>query len=437
MKNLGLSQPLSRGLVRYNRPPALCPVVHCEFPDKSIMQFFFRTLDVSGFIQQGVLYADSEAEVLAQLKERGLTPLELKTLESSVQQQSSKGAQSVRHADIVALVRELATLLESGVGLSEAFSTLLEATTHSGLRDALSQLNAGVRGGEGFSFAIQKSNLNLPQYVYALSRAGEATGDLGSALARCADQLEFDERMRAEAKEALTYPVILVFTGVAAIAFIFSFVVPRFAGMLQGRSVDLPLLSRWVLSTGVYLHDHWVGVALSLFAVMFVGYTLSRHGKAGAAVLKSLSRIPLMSNWVAGGETARWTSMLSVLVQSKVPILLCIELAAASVQLPENASRLKSVEDDVRRGKRFSSAIEDRRLLEGSSLTMLKVGEKSGQLGAMLGYVARHSADKHRALQRRVVALIEPISILVIGLALGIIMVGVVMAMTSLTEINL
>ena len=129
--------------------------------------------------------------------------------------------------------------------------------------------------------------------------------------------------------------------------------------------------------------------------------------------------------------------MLSVLVQSKVPILMCIELASASVQLPENSVRLKSVEDDVRRGKRFSSAIEDRHLLEGTSLTMLKVGEKSGQLGAMLSYVARYTADKHRALQRRIVALIEPISILVIGLALGVIMVGVVMAMTSLTEIKL
>ena len=129
--------------------------------------------------------------------------------------------------------------------------------------------------------------------------------------------------------------------------------------------------------------------------------------------------------------------MLAVLVQSKVPILMCMDLAALSVLLPENASRLRSVQDDVRRGKRLSSAIEERRLLEGASLTMLKVGEKSGQLGAMLEHVASYTSDKHRALQRSVVALIEPVSILVIGLVLGVIMVGVVMAMTSLTEIKL
>lgn len=401
------------------------------------MQFSYRALDDSGFVLQGLLDAASEPEALALLQERGFTPIELKAHRLGVGRQQFSGSQVVRHSDIVALIRELATLLGSGVGLSEAFSTLLEATGHSGLREALSQLNSAVRGGEGFSSSLQKSSLKLPPYVHALSRAGEATGDLGSALARCADQLEFDQRMREEAKEALTYPVILVLTGVAAIAFIFSFVVPRFAGMLQGRSVDLPLLSKWVLSTGVYVHDHWVGVLL-FFAVLAAGaVALSRHSQAGKVLMKTLSRLPVLAKWVAGGETARWTSMLSVLVQSKVPILMCIELAASAVQLPENSSRLKSVENDVRRGKRFSSAIEDQRLLEGTSLTMLKVGEKSGQLGSMLGYVAGYTADKHRALQRRMVALIEPISILVIGLALGVIMVGVVMAMTSLTEIKL
>lgn len=91
-----------------------------------------------------------------------------------------------------------------------------------------------------------------------------------------------------------------------------------------------------------------------------------------------------------GGETARWTSMLSVLVQSKVPILMCIELAASAVQLPENSSRLKSVGNDVRRGKRFSSAIEDQRLLEGTSLTMLKVGENRGNLVPCLDIQGLH-----------------------------------------------
>lgn len=401
------------------------------------MQFQYRALDSSGFIQKGVLDSGSESEALSLLDERGMTPIELKLKTETVGEVSPSRSAQIRQTDIVALVRELSTLLCSGVGLSDAFPTLLEATSHAGVRDALSRMNSSVRGGEGFSAALQNSGLELPPYVHALSKAGEATGDLGGSLARCADQLEFDVRMREEAKEALTYPSILVLTGIVAIVFIFSFVVPRFAGMLQGRSVDLPLLSRWVLSTGLFVRANWEATTLGLVGFVIGGMLCYRQAWARTRITRLFSKTPGLSAWVAGGETARWTSMLSVLLQSKVPILMCIDLAASSVQLPENVIRLKKVEDDVRRGKRFSSAIEEQRMLEGASLTMLKVGEKSGQLGSMLGYVAEYTIDKHRALQRRLVALIEPVSILVIGLSLGIIMVGVVMAMTSLTEIKL
>ncbi len=401
------------------------------------MQFSYRALDSSGFIQKGTLEVDSEAAALAILQEREYAPLELKALHTATGQPTFSASQTIKHGDIVALIRELATLLASGVGLSESFTTLLEATSHRGMKEALAQLNQSVRSGEGFSAALHKSPLKLPQYVYALSRAGEETGDLGSALARCAEQLEFEDRMRNEAKEALTYPLILIGTGVAAIAFIFSFVVPRFAGILQGRNVDLPLLSQWVLGTGMYVHNHWLGLGVALAALVALIIMAARNRQTGALLMSALSRLPLLSDWVAGAETARWTSMLAVLLQSRVSILMCIELAAASVRLPENVTRLKNVEDDVRRGKQFSTAIEERRLLEGSSLTMLKVGEKSGQLGNMLEHVAAHTAEKHRSMQRRLVSLIEPISILIIGLSLGVIMAGVVLAMTSLTEIKL
>lgn len=402
-----------------------------------LVHFAYHALDPSNQLLEGSVDASSELEALAILQERGLTPVRLKAQSGSGQPSASRSSSPPRHSDIVALVRELATLLESGVGLSDAFATLLEATTHPGIRDALSRLDKAVRGGERFSSALASTDLALPQYVHALARAGEATGDLGGALTRSAIQLEFDERMRGEAKEALTYPAILVVSGVAAIAFVFAFVVPRFAGMLKGRSVDLPLLSKWVLATGVYVHDNWILVLTLLSGIALGFFVLSRHPQASRTLTKILSGMPILSSWVAGGETARWTAMLAVLVQSKVPILMCIELAASSVLLPGNSARLKSVSDDVRRGKPLSSAIAEQHLLEGSSLTMLRVGEKSGQLAPMLAHIAEYCANKHRAIQRRLIALIEPISILLIGSALGVIMVGVVLAMTSLTEVKL
>lgn len=403
------------------------------------MRFNYRALDSGGFIQKSGIDAPDEGEAARQLIARGLTPMEIKPVQQAGSGELAFKPRSgkLREADTIGLIRELATLLSSGVGLANAFSTLQEASTHPGLQAALASLSTAIHAGEGFSTALRKSGLNLPEYVHALARAGEATGDIGGALSRSADQLEFDEKMRNEAREALTYPTILILTGIGAIIFIFSFVVPRFAGLLKGRSVELPLLSEIVLKTGVFVNANWLGVTVTLILLVAGVMTLLKNPLFTTRALSVLARLPLFSSWLNGAETARWTSILAVLVKSRVPILLSVQLAAASVRLPENASRLRSVEDEVRLGKQLSAAIEERRMLEGSALSMLKVGEKSGELGSMLGYISAYTADRHRLLQRRVVSLIEPVSILVIGLVLGVIMVGVVLAMTSLTEVKL
>lgn len=403
------------------------------------MRFAFAALDSGGFTQKGNIDAPNEAEAVRLLIERGLTPMEVKPVAapSGNSIAEGNGAKKIRHTDTIGLIRELATLLSSGVGLADAFSTLQEATSHPGLQQALGSLSNSVHAGDGFSAALRKSGLELPEYVHALARAGEATGDIGGSLSRSAEQLEFDERMRNEAREALTYPMILILTGIGAIIFIFSFVVPRFAGLLKGRSVDLPLLSELVLKTGVFVNANWLAVSLTLTGLVTLIVALLKNPGFNTRALSVMAHLPLISSWLSGAETARWTSILAVLVKSRVPILLSIQLAATSVRLPENTARLNSVEDEVRLGKQLSAAIEERRMLEGSALSMLKVGEKSGELGSMLGYISAYTADRQRLLQRRIVSLIEPVSILVIGLVLGVIMVGVVLAMTSLTEVKL
>ncbi len=399
-------------------------------------RFYFKAVDAAGFPRQVVVSAPTQQDAVKQLFADNLTPVSI-TEERIVAGDLGATAGKLRQTDLVALVREIATLLSAGVGLTETFSTLHDATKNMVLREALSRLIASVQGGDTFSVALRKAKLELPEYVYALARAGEATGNMGAALLRCADQLEFDERMQAETREALIYPSILILTGVVAIGFIFSFVVPRFAGLLTGRKVDLPWLSSVVLSTGLFVNDNWVAFLVGLIALIGGGVVVAGmpNARSGAAVI--LSKMPIFSVWMAGAETARWTSILAVLVQSRVPILMALELAASSVRLRENARRIQSILDEVRLGKGLSQATEERRMLEGTALSMLKVGEKSGELAVMLGHVASHAAERHRTLQRRLVALIEPVSILLIGLVIGVIMVGVVLAMTSLTDVKL
>jgi general secretion pathway protein F len=401
-----------------------------------LIRFTYSAVDAAGFPQKGNLSAPSHKEAVAQLFAQNLLPVEVLEEKSKASAQRG-GAHKLKQTDLVAFVRELATLLSSGVGLTDSFATLHSATSNTALQKALTRLIFSVQSGETFSVALRNAEMRLPEYVYALARAGEATGNIGAALQRCADQLEFDEQMQSETREALIYPSILISTGIAAVSFIFSFVVPRFANLLAGRKVELPWLSSVVLTTGVFVNTYWPAFLLGFLGLGVAGFLVAGNTAARNKVTVFMSRLPVFSSWMVGAETARWTSILAVLVQSRVPILLSLDLAASSVRLAENAQRLRSMQDEVRLGKTLSQATEDRRMLEGTPLSMLKVGEKTGDLAAMLGHIATHAAQRHRALQRRLLALIEPVSILVIGIVIGLIMVGVVLAMTSLTEVKL
>lgn len=401
------------------------------------MLYEFKAVNVGGRMERGECTAASMEAALQVLAERRLTPLELT---EKVLAPSSKGENSARRmnqTDLVAFIRELATLSESGVSLADALSTLHSANSKSVLRDVLATMLNAIRGGEEFSRALEKSGLRLPEYVLALVRAGEATGNLGFALARCAEQMEFDARMQQQTREAMTYPAVLMGTGVVAVLFVFSFVVPRFAGMLRGHAAHLPWISKAVLGLGVFVSQNLWAVIGGLVAGVVVLVSLVRQPVFRARMLLLAARLPMISEWVTSGETARWTSTLSVLLQSRVPILTAIDLASGALRLGDYSRKLQDVGAEVNRGKRLSAAIEAHNLLEGSALSMLKVGEHTGEIAKMLGHVAQYWIEKNRTLQRRMVSLVEPASILIIGLIVGVVMVGVVMAMASLTEVKL
>ena len=400
------------------------------------MKFTYKAVDAQGFAQNGSIDASDEKQALDILFDRGLTPLSVQIQAAATRQLTSKQTSKIRFEDLSALIRELATLLQAGVGLVDAFETLSEGTRQLNLIEPLNAIVRALHGGQSLSAALAAAKLPFPHYIYALAKAGEATGQMAPCLKSAAEQMEFDIRLRNETKEAMTYPIILVSSGVLAITFIFAFVVPRFSSLLEGKGVDLPLLSVWVLESGKFVNHYWMQMLVAVAGVVMLLWTLSKDAKTASSLRNFSARLPVIGDWVVAGETARWTSMLSVLLTGRVPMLTAVELAASSVLLEWTKGMLTSVGSDVRVGKSLSDAVGERPLLEPAALTMLRVGEKSGELPLMMFHVAESSAARYRAIQRKVVSLMEPLSILAIGLILGTIMIGVVLAMTSLTEIK-
>lgn len=392
--------------------------------------FDYEALNADGMVLTGNVVADGERDALRVLERRGLTTLSIK----------SQGAQRARRAgrlrmlDIVLPLHELATMLNSGVALAEAVAVQVQSSHHPVVVKAFAQMAVALRRGQAFSDALAGSGLPLPRYVHQLVKAGEMTGELGESLRGAVAQMEYEEHVRTEMRNALIYPTILICAGIAAVLLVFTFVVPKFS-MLLKKSDQLPWLGWAVLAGGTWVNDNraWL-LPLVVAAVVAVVVALRRPAVRDR-IYQRISRWPLLGPWLLESEIARWAKMMGTLLGSKVALLDALELSREGLKLQQRRVRMREVARAVRAGSTLAQALENHDALTGTGYNLIGVGERTGTLPAMLQSLAALYEEAGRQRMKRVLALIEPLAILVIGAVIGVIILGVVLAIISANQL--
>lgn len=395
-------------------------------------RFAFKAVSADGAILEGHLAAETEREAGRQLDRRGLTVVSLEP--AGVAQQRKGRSRRLRQQDLVVALHELATMLQSGVALAEAVGAQGRGAHHPQLLAAFESISTALRQGQAFSTALRAVGLPLPDYFLTLVQAGEQSGLLAQSLADGVSQLEYDLEVRQEIRQALTYPAVLVAAGFGAVVLMFTFVVPRFASLLN-RDADLPWLAWAVLNGGMAVRDNigWLLVALVVLAVV-IGRALTRPGGRGQLHAR-LERLPVIGPWRVESETASWAKVLATLLGNRVPLLDALDLAKSAVRSAARAARLEEATRAVRGGAPLAEALEEQETLTATGYNLIRVGERSGELPAMLRSLAKLCENAGRARMKQFLALLEPIAILVIGSAIGVIMIGIILAITSANDI--
>ena len=399
--------------------------------------FNYRALDGDGASRSGLLSAASEAAAIRALLQQGLTPVSVNAVVAAEQPRRGIGRVAVGAADRISLVQELATLLGAGISLGEALPSLAEAYAAHALGPALAGLDRAVRGGERLSAALASSPLGLPPYVLAMCEAGEASGELAAALRDAAQQMDHERRIGQELRNALVYPAVLVTAGVLAVLVIFVGVVPRFASLLKSSRADVPALSRWIIESGLFVKQHLVTFGLGGAALALLAATLLANPRVRASMLDALSRAPVLGPWLLRLEIGRWTTVLGQLLANRVPIITAIGLSSGALRLRRLRGDLAGAPRELERGRTLSDVLGGLAWFPAARLNLVKVGERSGELPRMLATLGAIETEAARTLQKRALALIEPTAILIIGAVIGVIMVAVMMAITSLNTVAL
>ena len=243
-----------------------------------------------------------------------------------------------------------------------------------------------------------------------------------------------DQELLSETRNALVYPAVLVVSGVLAVGLVFVVVVPKFSNLLKD-GVDLPFLASAVLRTGMFFNQHTLGILAVAVSLSLLVASIFRRPAVRLRVLERMSGWPVVGSWLIESETGRWTAVLSALLGNGVPLMESLQLANRGVRIPSRQRKLNNAMQAVSEGETLSAALKAQSALLPTAYHILQVGERAGELPAMLKSLADLYEKSSRNRMKRMLVLVEPMAILIIGGAIGVVILGIVLAITSTADI--
>lgn len=323
---------------------------------------------------------------------------------------------------LVLFSQELLALLDAGLNLTEALATLLAKERQGPAQALLAFILDNLREGKNFSDVLALRPNDFPEVYVATVRASERTGDLSKALGRyVAYQLQFDT-LRKQLVAAAIYPSILVIVGGFVALFLLGYVVPKFSAVYDSSGRDMPWLSTVLLAFGQLIYQHWQYVAVSLASVMAGLVVWLRNPRGRMALLNMVLRLPALAVKAQEFRLARFYRAISLLLASGIALPRALSMVGGMLS-PAQQQALAVTRSAVDQGQSFSDALQAAALLTPVARSLVKVGERSGQLADMLERAAKFHDDEFARWADWASRLLEPLLMVVMGLVIGAIVV--------------
>ena len=377
------------------------------------MRYAVRALGNGGVVTVAVNAADAEA-ARHQVAARDLRPLSVATASLAWPQRST--------FPLTLFSQELLALLEAGLTITEGIEALCDKESRGEAREVFDRLLAALREGKRFSLALEQQPEHFPILYIGLMRAAERTSNLPESLGRYLEYRGRLDGVRSRVVSALIYPAILGVVGLVVTAFLLGYVVPRFAGVYQGTGRELPWLSQQLMAWGNFAAHHTQGLILGAIGLILATLAGLRTWWSKDGPQRLLRRLPGIASTVATFELSRLYLSLGTLLEGGLPILQALRLSEGLLSAA-TLTRYREATAAIGRGESLSQAFAVASLATPVALRLLRVGERGGRLGEMLGRAARfHDGE----IARRIdffARTFEPVLMAAIGLVVGTIVV--------------
>lgn len=402
------------------------------------MNFLYKIKTQNGELIEGKIEAPDENKAVETLQSKGYLILSIEQLEGDIFSiDINKYFQRPTNKDIVIFTRQLSTLIDADMPLAEGLRTLARQFEKPTFRTVISEISDTVEGGSALSSALSVHPKLFSSFYVKLVQSGEVSGKLHEALLYLADHLEKSQEINSKIKGALAYPAFVVFALVVVMSIMVVYVLPQLLSIFKDVGAnDLPLTTRILIWVTNFVNNYIYYLLTLIFGSIFLSWRYI-HTTNGKAVFDNIKiNMPALGTVVRNLYLARISESLSTLIKSGIPILDTIHITSDLVGNVNYQNILLDAEESVRGGGNMSDVFNKYKEIPPLMSSMVAIGEKTGKLDFMLGHISKFYKSESDNTIDNIATLIEPILVLVLGVAVAILVSAILLPIYNLVNVT-
>lgn len=387
----------------------------------------YEAVDKAGKVIKGSIEAESLDKAKAELKQQGLTLVEIKEQSVLSKDLNIQLGGHPTPRDLSVFCRQFVSMTRAGVSILEALKMLCEQTENKQMKKAVEGVRVNVEKGETLANSLEQYPKIFPSLMVNMVAAGEASGSLDVALERMAVQFEKSARIKALVKKAMIYPIVVAVVAVAVVIVMLVVVIPRYSTMFEELGTDLPALTVAVVAFSNFLRTKWFIIIPVLLAAGF-GIRMFARTNSGKHIFHGLKlRIPVLKNLEVKQASSQMARTMSTLIAAGVPLIEAVDIVSNTMENIYFKEALDFCKNEIIIGQPFSRPLEESKMFPPMVYHMVRIGEEAGNTEEMLTKLADYYDEEVEIAVQSLMAAMEPMIIIVLAAIVGV-LIGAIMA---------
>lgn len=395
--------------------------------------FVYQARDLQGIDHKGSIETYDESSAARILSRKGLVVTSLKQQDVGTKRLFSKFFHKISFDDLVIATRQLATMIDSGLVLSESIDILAEQQSNGEFKKVFEDVSSDIKSGLDLANALRKHPEVFPPIYYSLVRAGEQAGNLDVILVQLATNLEKDREFKSRVRGALIYPVIIIIMMVVVIAVMMLFVIPRLTSLYTSSNIELPLPTKILVGTSNFMVNNW---PFLLVLSVLGGFGFKKWISTPSGQYKFdhfLLKVPIIGKIISETSLTDFTRTFGLLTTAGVPILDSLKIVLQVISNSVYKKALESTFQGIERGLSLSAQLEAVEVFPKLVSQMFRVGEETGKLDKVSFKMADYFESEADHTVKNLTVVIEPVVLVILGIGVGFLVLSIILPIYKLT----